>query len=90
MSETCKRGEELLDSALRGLQEELGIQVSRDQIEVGWYQDFLEHESSVYHGVRSHVMLQRLFLSLDKRPWIDEERIIDDLGTQNHLKWFRV
>ena len=90
MSETCKRGEELLDSAIRGVREELGLEIAREEIDVSWHQDFLEHESSVYCGVRSHVMLQRLFLKMDTRPWKEEVRVIDDLGTKNHLEWFRV
>lgn len=90
MSETCKRGEEMLQAASRGIREELGLEVDPLQFMQAtkiWQQDFLSYESTAYSGIRSHVMVQRLMLDLPERPWKEMTRVIEDNGTRVHLAW---
>ncbi len=80
MTETKRVGEEILAAAVRGLQEELGLLVSSDQLEYVT-QSFHEYPSTAYHGLWSHTMVQRYTLALPSLPWPEQIKEFDDNGT---------
>lgn len=90
MSETKKSGEELNAAAVRGLREELGLEISPKQLEPLWLggHEFPMYQSNTYAGLWSYTMIQRFLLELPKRPWPEMTRVVEDGKTKIYLKWF--
>ncbi|OGG50730.1 hypothetical protein A2763_02290 [Candidatus Kaiserbacteria bacterium RIFCSPHIGHO2_01_FULL_54_36] len=97
ISETRKRGESDVEAAVRGLRQELGLQIRRDQLDTTFTashwdgrSEFSEHESSVYADILSVTQVQQIGLDLEALPWPEEVRIIDDTGTKVTIQRFPV
>ncbi len=92
VSETCKIGEEITDAAIRGLQEELGLIVERDQLQLIVPKnghEFQTYESEAYGRlILSSTMLQRHVLYLPERILPVEFIAHRDSGTEITLRYF--
>ena len=89
MTETQRKGEEILAAACRGLREELGLIVTPNQFNL--YHPILQfypkYLSTAYHGIWTYSVITRYTLDLPARPWPEEVKVIVDNGTEIHFKW---
>lgn len=89
ISETRKRGEDALDCAIRGVYEELGVIVG-DPTELKnrlVFDEETEHESKVYPGLLSRVVIRRFEWHMPRRIH-EHGTIVRDGDVQIYLRWF--
>ena len=89
VSETRKIGEPSEEAAVRGLYEELRLCVKPDTLVKLHFLEISPHRSSVYNGLWSYSESDGFKLNLDKMPWKEPLRIVEDFGVKLHLKWVR-
>lgn len=72
-------GEDLLDSAVREVQEEIGLTIERDDLEkIGVFESFHEHSESLIDNEFNHVFLCKLQVPLFKLT--KQESEVNDLA----------
>lgn len=93
ISETRIRGEYLQETAIRGLQEECGLAISPQDIDLESYLCLDGHDlhvSSVYRGLKSCSFNQWVRVKLPERPWTESSKVLDDVGKQIRVGWYRL
>lgn len=91
MSETKKTGEELHAAAIRGLREELQLEVAPEQLKLAVPRrghEFPMYLSNAYEGIWSYVMIQRFTLDLPEKPWPEMTKTVVDGTMRIYLQWF--
>jgi hypothetical protein len=88
VSETRKRTETPVESAQRGVREELGYEYPKEIfLPRGIGEDVEEHESKVYPGLVSRVAMSHFEVHLSEKIY-PQGKIVEDHGVWIFLEWF--